>query len=51
MKALPVLISTIAMLKTASAPAGAESGARPQSSCLPGLGPCEETDHFGELRF
>jgi hypothetical protein len=51
MKALLVPIATIAMLKAASAPGGAESGSPPQPSCLPRLGPCEEADQFGELSF
>jgi hypothetical protein len=50
MKSLFVLIGCVSLLVVAAVPAGAASGP-PPLSCYPGVGPCQETDHFGELTF
>jgi hypothetical protein len=48
MKSLLVFIACAALFVVAAPPAGAASGSgfAPQLSCYPGIGPCQETDHF-----
>src|SRR5260370_5363346 len=48
MKSAFVLIGCLSLLIVAALPAGAASGPGPALSCYPGVGPCQETDHFGQ---
>ena len=48
MKSAFVLIGCLSLLIVAALPAGAASGPGPALSCHPGVGPCQETDHFGQ---
>ena len=45
-----VLFACISLLIVAALPASAASGP-PALSCYPGVGPCQETDHFGQDAF
>jgi hypothetical protein len=53
MRRLFVLAICIALFGALALPASAASGTGPPTAptCFPGVGPCEETDHFGELTF
>jgi hypothetical protein len=51
MRAFFVLIACASLLVVSALPADAASGPPPPLSCHPGVGPCQETDHFGELTF
>jgi hypothetical protein len=53
MRRLFVLTTCLALLVGLALPASAASGTGPPPipTCQPGLGPCQETDHFGELVF
>lgn len=53
MKSLLVLMACVALFVLSALPAGAASGTGypPQPSCHPGIGPCQETDHFGLFAF
>ncbi|GEM_PF-1888551 len=53
MKSLFVLIACVALFAFAALPAGAASGTGfpPPPSCYPGVGPCQETDNFGQYAF
>ena len=50
MKPALVLFACISLLIVAALPASAASGP-PALSCYPGVGPCQETDHFGHDAF
>jgi hypothetical protein len=50
MKSLLVFVACAALLVVGAAPASAASGP-PVPACHPGVGPCQETDHFSELVF
>jgi len=53
MRRLFVLAICIALFGTLALPVSAASGTGPPPipTCSPGLGPCQETDHFGQLAF
>jgi hypothetical protein len=53
MRRLFVLAICIALFGTLALPVSAASGTGPPPipTCGPGLGPCQETDHFGQLTF
>jgi hypothetical protein len=53
MRRLFVLAISIAMFGTLALPVSAASGTGPPPipTCYPGVGPCQETDHFGQLTF
>jgi hypothetical protein len=53
MRRLFVLAICIALFGTLALPVSAASGTGPPPipTCGPGVGPCQETDHFGELVF
>ena len=51
MKSLLVIVASVVVLVLGSVPAEAASGPPPVPTCHPGVGPCQETDHFGELAF
>jgi hypothetical protein len=53
MRRLFVLTICIALFGALALPASAASGTGPPPipTCGPGVGPCQETDHFGELTF
>jgi hypothetical protein len=48
-----VVVACLTFFAASALPAGAASGSGfpPMPTCLPGAGPCQETDHFGELLF
>jgi hypothetical protein len=50
MKSAFVLIACVSLFIVAALPAGAASGP-PALTCYPGVGPCQETDHFGQDAF
>ena len=53
MRRLFVLTICMALFAALALPASASSGTGPPPipTCHPGVGPCQETDHFGELVF
>jgi hypothetical protein len=53
MKSLLVLCACVALFAVSALPTAAASGTGPppMPSCHPGVGPCQETDHFGQLTF
>jgi hypothetical protein len=53
LKKLLVVVACLTFFAASALPAGAASGVGPPPipTCLPGLGPCQETDHFGEFLF
>ncbi|HEX9095393.1 MAG TPA: hypothetical protein VF990_04745 [Candidatus Dormibacteraeota bacterium] len=53
MRRLFVLTICVALFTALALPASANSGTGPPPipTCGPGLGPCQETDHFGQLTF
>ncbi len=50
MKPVLAVVAWAALFFVTAIPAGAASGP-PQLSCFPGVGPCQETDQFGEIAF
>jgi len=50
MKPVFVIVACVALFVLAALPAAAASGP-PPLSCYPGVGPCQETDHFSEMTF
>jgi hypothetical protein len=53
MKSLLVLCACVALFAVSALPTAAASGTGPPPipTCYPGVGPCQETDHFGQLSF
>ena len=53
MKSLLVLCACVALFAVSALPTAAASGTGPppNPTCYPGVGPCQETDHFGQLTF
>jgi len=53
MKSLLVLCACVALFAVSALPTAAASGTGPPPNltCYPSVGPCQETDHFGQLTF